>query len=147
MFQALQGLQERLVVDTSEGHPVYLLAVGQHPTYLRLSPSAYYILQQHSAGVSFASMAATMSQAGTSVSATEVEMAYDKVVDRIRTIERNAQPVGADFLWRWTLVPESLVVRLAAWLSLAFHRPVACCLLAGMVAVSCGVTCCSWVHY
>ena len=136
MVQAWQGLQERLIVDTSEGHPVYLLAVGQHPTYLRLSPSAYYILQQHSAGASFASMAATMSQAGTSVSAAEVERAYDTVVDRIRTIERNAKPSGADFLWRWTLVPASLVVRLAAWLSLAFHRPVACCLLAGIGAAA-----------
>jgi putative peptide zinc metalloprotease protein len=136
MFQALQGLQERLVVDTSEGHPVYLLAVGQHPTYLRLSPSAYYILQQHSAGVSFASMATAMSQVGASVSAAEVERAYDKVVDRIRTIERHAKPSGADFLWRWTLLPEALVVRLAARLSSAFHRPVACCLLAGMVAAT-----------
>jgi putative peptide zinc metalloprotease protein len=136
MFQALQGLQERLVVDTSEGHPVYLLAVGQHPTYLRLSPSAYYILQQHSAGASFTAMAATMSQGGTLVSAAEVERAYDTVVERICTIERNAKPIGADFLWRWTLLPEALVVRLAAWLCLAFRRPVACCLLAGIVAAT-----------
>lgn len=136
MVQAWQGLQERLVVDTSEGHPVYLLAVGQHPTYLRLSPSAYSILQQHSAGVSFAAMAATMSQAGTSVSAAEVERAYDTVVDRLHTIERNAKPIGADFLWHWTLVPASLVVRLAAWLSLAFRRLVVGCLLAGIVAAT-----------
>ena len=136
MLPELQGLQERLVVDTSEGHPVYLLAVGKHHTYLRLSPSAYHLLQQRSAGVSFASLAETMSQAGKPVSPTEVEMAYDKVVDRITKIERHAKPIGSDFLLRWTLLPESMVVCLASWLSMAFCKPIAYCLLAGIVAVT-----------
>jgi putative peptide zinc metalloprotease protein len=136
MLQALHGLQERLVVDTSEGHPVYLLAVGKHHTYLRLSPIAHHLLQQRSVGVSFASLAETMSQAGKPVSPAEVEMAYDKVVERITEIERSAKPIGADFLWRWTLLPESLVVRLASWLSMAFHKPIAYGLLAGIVAAT-----------
>jgi putative peptide zinc metalloprotease protein len=75
-----------------------------------------------------------MSQAGRSVSPAEAERAYDSVVDRITTIERHAKPIGPDFLLRWTLLPESLVVRLASWLSLAFYKPIAYCLLAGIGA-------------
>ena len=133
MLPELQGLQERLVVDTSEGHPVYLLAVGNQRTYLRLSPSAYYLLQQRSLDVSFESLAMIMSQTGQSVSPAEVERAYDTVVKRITHIAQHGSSIGAEFLLCWTLLPESLVVRLTSWLSLAFRKPVAYCLLAGMV--------------
>ena len=133
MLPELQGLQERLVVDTSEGHPVYLLAVGQQRTYLRLSPSAYYLLQQRSLDVSFTALAATMSQAGKSVSPTEVEMAYDTVVERITNIAQHGPSMGGGFLWRRTLLPEPLVVRLASWLSVAFRMPIASWLLAEII--------------
>src|SRR5438105_2343648 len=136
MLPELQGLQERLVVDTSEGHPVYLLAVGQQRTYLRLSPTAYYLLQQRSLDVSFESLATTMSQAGQSVSPADVEMAYDTVVERITDIAQHSPSMGGGFLWRRTLLPESLVVRLASWLSVAFRLPIASWLLAGIVVAT-----------
>ncbi len=53
----IQGIQERLIVDTSEGRQVYLLAVGTNPTYIRLSSTSYYLLEQRSLGVSFESVA------------------------------------------------------------------------------------------
>lgn len=34
-LQELRSLQERLVVDTSEGRPVYMLTIGKNRTYIR----------------------------------------------------------------------------------------------------------------
>lgn len=34
-LQELRGLRERLVVDTSEGHLVYLLVISKNRTYIR----------------------------------------------------------------------------------------------------------------
>jgi len=83
----IQGIQERLIVDTSEGRPVYLLAVGTNPTYIRLSSTSYYLLEQHSLGVSFESVAEDLNKKGQQVSPAQVEAAYHKVLGQINEIE------------------------------------------------------------
>jgi putative peptide zinc metalloprotease protein len=128
----LQGLHERLVVDTSEDRPVYLLAVGTNPTYIRLSPTSYYLLEQRSLGVSFESVAEHLSQRGRSVLPTEVEAAYNKVLEEIAEIERNPKLKQSEFFFRFTLLPKSWVRPLAAFLSFAFSKVSVYCLLGFM---------------
>jgi putative peptide zinc metalloprotease protein len=117
----LRGLGERLIVDTSEGKPVYIL-VGENGTYLRLSKNTHHLLQQISRGVSFDQLAdAICRQSGKQVSAAEVEAAYQKVMSRIAEIDsRDARLQGA-FWFRRRLVPAHLVSMIANRLAIAFH--------------------------
>lgn len=137
-LQTLQGLQERLVVDTSEGQPVYLLAVGQNLTYIRLSPTSYYLLQQRSLGISFESLAEILSQSGKYISSDQVETAYNDVIERITKIEQNSHRKASPYFFRFTILPKAIVNSIAAYLSIAFYWPVACCLLLAM-AVSAAI--------
>ena len=122
-------------MDTSEGKTVYLLAVGTEPTYIRLSPTSYYLLQQRSLGVSFEELAEALSQQGKQVSTTATRTAYDKVVEQIAEIERNPEIHYSGFLFRQTLIPKRVVNFIASYLSWAFYKPVAYCLLA-LIAVA-----------
>lgn len=136
-LQDLRGLQERLLVDTSEDCPVYLLAIGNPPIYIRLSPVAYQLLQQRSLGVSFESLAQTISQqTGKCMSPANVEIAYQQVVERISEIERNPKRQRSGFLIRLPLLPKETVNQIACYLSLAFQPKIALCLLAGVVAAT-----------
>ncbi len=134
-LQKIHWLQECLVIDTSEGQTVYLLAVGTEPTYIRLSPTSYYLLQQRSMGVSFEELAKALSQQGKQVSTTAVRTAYNKVVGQIGEIERNPKIDYSSFLFRQTLIPKRVVNFIASYLSWAFYKPVAYCLLA-LIAVA-----------
>ncbi len=55
------GLDERLVVDTSEKLPTYLF-LGKNGSYVKLSPSAYHLLKSIRAGTSFDALATALSQ-------------------------------------------------------------------------------------
>lgn len=129
-LQQIQGLQERLMVDTSEGKPVYLIAVGDKPTYVRLSHTSYYLLQQLSTGISFESLSHNLHQQGQKISPTELETAYQKVIEKVTEIEKNPQLGKSSFFFRFPLFPKSIVVKIASLLSVAFHKSVAYCLLA-----------------
>jgi putative peptide zinc metalloprotease protein len=118
----IQGIQERLIVDTSEGRPVYLLAVGTNPTYIRLSSTSYYLLEQHSLGVSFESVAEDLNKKGQQVSPAQVEAAYHKVLGQINEIERNPKSKQSEFFFRFPLLPKSWVRPIAASLSFAFSK-------------------------
>ena len=120
----LEGLEERLIVDTSEGHPVYLLAVGKHPTYIRLSATSYYLLEQRNLGVSFESLSQTLSQKNQYVSSEEVENSYNKIIHKISQIESNTQSKSSEFFFRFTLIPKFLVEPIARTLSICFSRKV-----------------------
>ena len=133
---SLKGLQERLVVDTSEGQVVYLLIVGKKGIYLRLSPSAYYLLSQRSLGIDFETLAQTLSQQGQLISPAEVETAYQKVVTKINEIEANSQFNRSNFFFCITLFPKSIVYPFAVCFSFFFFKPIAYCLLAGITAIT-----------
>lgn len=131
-----RGLKERLVVDTSESQPVYLL-VGKNGSYIRLSLIAYQLLQQRHSGISFSAIAGTLSQQmGRSVPPADVEAAYQHVVKRIAVIEGNANHNPSGFLLRRGFLPKADVNRIASYLSVAFHPVIAFCLLISIVAAT-----------
>jgi putative peptide zinc metalloprotease protein len=134
-MQNLQMLQERIVVDTSEGKPIYLFAVGDKPTYIRLSATSYYLLKQRSLGISFTSLAAELSQGEKQFSPAEVEAAYHHVIAKIAKIEANPRLNHSGFLWRKTLIPQNIVIPIAEYLAIAFSKPIAYSLL-GLIGFS-----------
>lgn len=116
---------ERLVVDTSEKHPVYLL-VGGNGSYIRLSSTSYHLLRQVDQGSSFAQLAEQINRRGENpTSASDVEAAYRKLEDKIAVIEARAAPPWRAFWFRRQLVSEAAVGRLAGALEWAFHPAVA----------------------
>jgi putative peptide zinc metalloprotease protein len=130
-----QGLQDRLVVETAENRPVYLLRVGNPPKYIRLSPFAYELLYQHSSGKSFEEMAEIVEQkTGKKMSPSEIEAAYQKVFSEISKIEANPKTRLSGFLLQLPLIPKSVVNQIASHLSVAYYRPVTLALLALIVA-------------
>jgi putative peptide zinc metalloprotease protein len=138
-LQKIRGLHENLVVETSEGKTSYLLAVGLEPTYIRLSPAAYYLLQQQSLGVSFEECAKALSRTGQQISPAEVKTSYGKVLKQIEQIERSPKIQYSGFLLRQTLIPESIVNVIAFYLAWAFYKPVSYCLL-GLIAAAVAIT-------
>lgn len=130
----LHGLDQRLVVHTSDGQASHLL-IGRRGNYIKISPSAYYLVQQVQAGRSFEQIADQLStQRATPVDAAEVEGAYQRVIDQITAIESKVLQSPAGFWVRANLIPASSVQaisRLFAWL---FH-PVVAALLIGMVLI------------
>ena len=127
-------MQGRLVIDTSEALPAYLL-VGENNSYIKLSASAYHLLCSVHAGLSFGELARHLSQRQQrEVSASEVENAYRQVVDKIKQIEQNASPRHPGFWLRISCLPQALVQPLARCLALAFHPFLIVALLA-LIAV------------
>jgi len=125
---------ERLVVDTSETRPVYLL-VGKNGSYIRLSPSSYQLLHQIDQGSSFAQLAEQINRRSDKrVSASDVEAAYRKLEERITAIEERAEPRPGAFWFRRQILSEAVVSRLARALAPAFHPVAALCFLAIMAA-------------
>ncbi|MCP3166854.1 zinc metalloprotease [Myxococcus qinghaiensis] len=131
----LEGIEQRLVVDTSEAHPVYLM-VSRKGRYLRLSESTYQLLRQLARGATFEQLANAIRQkTNQPITAGEVEAAYRRVAESIEKIDREAdKPVSGHWI-RLSLLPAPLVARLASWLSPAFHPAAAAALLMGMLVV------------
>lgn len=132
-LHTLRGLQERLRIDTSETEPGYLLA-GKNRAYMRLSPSAYHLLQQRSRGVSFAELAEQLSrQKGQPVSPDEVETACQHILDQIAAIEKKSTGRSRGFWLRLRLIPEKWVAGIANRLSIGFQPYVAAGLLLAII--------------
>jgi putative peptide zinc metalloprotease protein len=130
----LQGLQDRLTVDTSEARPVFLLR-GRGGSYLRLSSSAYHLLRLLSEGHSCEEIARALGEKQTRpVTPTEVEQACRSVLERIERIDSQGPRLPFGNWLTFPLVPATLVRRVAVLLSGAFHPQVATVLL-GLCAV------------
>ncbi len=133
----LQGLRERLVVDTSEKQPVYLLVIGKPQKYIRLSAFAYELLYQNSLGKSFEEIAEAIQQkTGKNILPFEVEAAYQKVIAEIHEIEYNSKIKLSGFLLRFPLIPQVFVNKIASCFSVAYYQPVALFLLAFIVTAT-----------
>jgi putative peptide zinc metalloprotease protein len=118
-----EDLQNHPIVDTSEGRPVYLIAVGQKPTYLRLSSTSYFLLQKKSQGASFEEIARTMDGA----SPEKAKVAYEKVVLQIREIAQQSQASPSAHMLRLPFLSRSRVMKIATVCAPVFHIPVVCC--------------------
>lgn len=127
---SLQELQERLVVETSENRPVYLLLVGNPPKYIRLSVFAYELLYENSLGKSFEEISEIVRQkTGKNLSPSEVEAAYQKVISDLSEIEENKKNQLSGFLLHLPLIPKKIVNKIASYLSVAYYQPVGILLL------------------
>lgn len=128
-------LSSRLLLDTSETEPVYLVT-GHNGTSLRLSRSAYQLLRLRQEGTSFEEISAAIREArGQTIPAEEIEAKHRALVERIAELDRGVDD-HAGFLFRIRLLPAALVGRWSSVLERAFAPlPVAvACLL--MVAAA-----------
>jgi putative peptide zinc metalloprotease protein len=123
------NFHDRLTIDTSEGETVYLLTVGNPPTYVRLSSTSYYLLYQRSIGTSYESLAEVLTHQGQNTSPEQVEAAYHKVIEKITQIEQDPKLKHKEFFFRFTLLPKFIVQPIAKYLSIAFVPPVVYSLL------------------
>ncbi|MBI2567897.1 MAG: hypothetical protein HYV63_12770 [Candidatus Schekmanbacteria bacterium] len=136
-LSGIRGLDDRLLVDTSESGPVYMLE-GRNGRYMRLSPSAYHLLRLGTSGLGAGQVAAHLTaRLGREISAGEIETLYATLDQRIRKLESDSRAEGQGFWFRIPLVPQSWVRYLASGLELAFSPAVAICALigAGVAAV------------
>lgn len=135
----LAGTGGSVVVDTSEGRPSYLW-IGKNGSHIKLSQSAYHLLQSVATGISFDMLAERLSQQQqSSVTPAEVEAAYRHVVERIEKIEeldRDPKRLPFGFWLRIPCLNADIVNRIAQWLSLAYTPLFAGCALAIVVIVA-----------
>jgi putative peptide zinc metalloprotease protein len=102
-------------------------------TPVRLSPSAYYLLAAVESGVGYGVLAEGLSRRqGRTVSAGEIESAYHGLAERL---ERASRPrPSSSFRFRFSLLPESVVSRIAGRLAVLFRPRWALGLLVASVA-------------
>lgn len=132
-FPGIRGLDEPIPIDTSEGRRAYLI-VGSNGRYIKLSASAYTLLRAVRAGNSFHTLAQQLSERqARPVTPAEIEAAYQRVAAQIAQIAEKPSRNPPGFWLRWTLLPSTLVVRLARPLALAFHPLVAGGLIAALL--------------
>jgi putative peptide zinc metalloprotease protein len=127
-------------LDTSERGDVYLLPAGEGG-YLRLSADAVRLLRAVDEGVGFAELARRSRRgAGGPVTAGDVEAAHGRLLERIAEADADARTPGGGFWLRLRLIPASLVERVAAACSGAYH-PLAASLLGLFVVggAACGL--------
>lgn len=132
--QFLQGLRDRVVMDTSEREPVYLLA-RENGVYMRLSPSAYHLLRLMAEGLSREQIAERVGPpGGAPASMDEVNTACNRVLERVQELERNFKPGTFGLRLRTPVLGARAVGWLATPLVVAFTLPGAAVLLAGIAA-------------
>lgn len=118
-------LEARLVVDTSEARPTYLLT-GRDGGYVRLSPDAYRLLRLRADGVGYDEIAAALERSGQgSISAETVEAKYRGLLERIEESETKAARDPFGFWVRLPLVPARVVRRVTPYLHRVFAPRVA----------------------
>jgi putative peptide zinc metalloprotease protein len=123
VLTGVEGIERRIPVDSSEMRPSCLVRCA-NGVYVRVSPSAHYLLRARAAGESFEKIAAAFSRPDTLVTAADAEAAHARVVARIRAVEARPARDGA-FLVRVRLIPAGVVRLLAGWAARAYHPAVA----------------------
>ena len=136
-LEALSGLDREIRLDASDGKPAYLI-VGSSGAHIRLSASAYNLLQAARSGLSWEAVAEAIGrQSDRPVSAADLEASYDRVAARLAEID--GRPATEDlpegFWLRWRLISQPTVGRIAARLAGLFALRPALCTLAAIVSV------------
>jgi putative peptide zinc metalloprotease protein len=136
----LHSLNQRLVLDTSEEQPTYLL-IGQNRSYIRLSSKAYHILHGVTSGITYDRLAGSLSQQeGRSILPKDVEAAYKEITERVEKIDGKTKPNPRGFWIRFQLIPERIVTGISRHLSVAFRPVPALVLIATIIiAISLGL--------
>lgn len=110
-----------------EGEYGFANAAGN---YFKLSASAYTLLRAVQAGHSFADIAQQMSQSqGRVVTGEDVKRAYEHVMGQIEQLDSQNDSRQSGFWWRMTVVPATVVNRLAPYFTFLFNPIVAVVLL------------------
>ena len=123
------SLNERLIIETSEKQPSYLLA-GEDGNYIKLSPSAYHLVRSVHLGCSFDTIAEKLSQQqAKDITPEDVEIAYQTVISNIEQVWNDKGSHLAAFRFRFRLIPASVVVPISRYLSFFFHPLIACLIL------------------
>ncbi|MEM7354422.1 MAG: hypothetical protein AAF657_26685 [Acidobacteriota bacterium] len=115
-LEAFDGLDHEVRLDASGGKPSYLV-IGSNGTHVRLSASAYNLIQAARSGLSWEALAEAMSrQGGRPVNAEDLEASYDRVAARLNKI--NGRPpkteLPSGFWLRLRVLPRAWVGRVAA---------------------------------
>jgi putative peptide zinc metalloprotease protein len=131
-------LAEATRVDTCEREPVFLVP-GENGSRLRLTESALRLLRLRSTGVTSEAIAEALSHRGSATTAEQVETRYQGLLERIGRIEAASTDNPLGFWFRFRLLPEAWVVRIAAPLGAAFRPRVVAVLLALVVAAGAGL--------
>lgn len=96
-------LESQMVFDTTEQGRSYLL-INHHGTHIKVSASAYTLVQAVQSGQTFAQIAAQLTeQYHYAVSSTEVQTAYTYVQARVQAIESRTQ--GRHLSGFWLRIP------------------------------------------
>jgi putative peptide zinc metalloprotease protein len=118
---AASAAANRLLIDTSEENPSYLL-LGANRSYIKLSASAYHLLRSVEEGNSYEALAKRLTERqGREVSPGEVEAAHTRIVNQIADIERKAPTNPSGFWLRREIFPPAVVNAVAKRLAVAFH--------------------------
>lgn len=130
---AWEGLRERLLVDTSETQPVYML-VGKNRRFIRLSATAYYLLKWHSEGICFSDMAERLGMTADPKALAEVEHACRRVIADVEMIEVRKPKKRFGFLFEVPFLDEKVVQGVVRHLIWLFHPSLVLALVAFVVA-------------
>lgn len=135
---AFRGLDGEMRFDAAGGNAGYVV-VGPDGTHLRLSASAFHLLQAVRSGIGFEELAAALSRRQRrAVTAAELRAAWRRLEARLEATaqpgERQRLPPG--FWWRRRLLPESVVARIASRLAALFTPWLWPAVLAAFVAAT-----------
>jgi len=127
---------EARLLDTSERSESFVLR-GRNGTRMRLSPIAHYLLENGRAGQSHEELAAGIAQlTGQTVSVPEVEDAYLRLEERVRSIEDRPAPAPSGFWLAVPVIPEAYVAPVARLVAYLFHPAMAVVLLAAAASIA-----------
>jgi putative peptide zinc metalloprotease protein len=117
-------------VDTSEKESSFLHR-GENGAYVRMSPTAHFLIQEKASGKSFEDISKHIKERfGQSVSTEEVERHYDKIAAQLNEINsRETDKLPFGFWLTLTLIPDKLVQAIAPRLTFLYHPITAAILL------------------
>src|SRR5258708_11862492 len=127
---------EARLLDTSERSESFVLR-GRNGTRMRLARIAHDLLENGRAGQSHEELAAGIAQlTGQTVSVPEVEDAYLRLEERVRSIEDRPAPAPSGFWLAVPVIPEAYVAPVARLVAYLFHPAMAVVLLAAAASIA-----------
>lgn len=128
------GFEEQRIVDTSEREPVYLLTTDEG-RYLRVSRSAFHFLHMVDRGVPLDVIAQNFTRhPDRAVSREEVEVAYNKLMERVRALDKSTDITTFGLKYPRRLISAPLVRRVSSLLTGAYNGAVALLLVGAVFA-------------